>query len=514
VKPKRSTAATGKFLVGILIAILLLEGISTLTSAAEQAARPNVLFIAVDDLNTRIGSYGDPIAKTPNLDRLASRGVRFERAYTQFPLCNPSRVSVLLGRYPTTTETVDFSRPALLGRDWVTLPQFFRENDYDVQLLGKVFHHREPKPWSAGEQGVLQEQAIHRQMVEDLTRWEVYRSLAPARASTRAGLIKLANIYRPATPAEEREASTGPYSWGADVQHAKEAVDLLTGWASTGRPFFLGLGFFKPHVPLIVPRRFFDLYPSEKMPLPADFAPLPTAGDDVPPYALRPNLDLFVEQQVSQEEARRAIAAYYASISFMDEQLGRVLDALERLGLRENTIIVLWGDHGWHLGEKGMWAKGTLFDVSTRAPLIIVDPRKRTAGQASPRTVQFVDIYPTLVQLSGLSMPPGLEGVSLVPLLEDPHKGWDKPAFSAVAREDWLGRSVCTEQWCYMEWDEGYRGTELYDLQADPHQTRNLAKEPQYSEVITKLAKALHTSPIAGESPFRQARGRPKPQPR
>ena len=187
----------------------------------------------------------------------------------------------------------------------------------------------------------------------------------------------------------------------------------------------------------------------------------------------------------------------------IDEQLGRLLDALERRGLRDNTVIVLWGDHGWHLGEKGMWAKGSLFNVSARAPLMIVDPRKQTAGQACPRTVEFVDIYPTLVELCGLNTPPGLEGKSLVPLLDNPKTAWDKPAFSLVAREDWLGRSVRTEHWCYTEWDEGRRGAELYDLQADPGESRNLLGDPKHAPRIEEMKKWLHAGPVSKESPWR-----------
>ncbi|HUU21608.1 MAG TPA: sulfatase/phosphatase domain-containing protein, partial [Phycisphaerae bacterium] len=177
--------------------------------------------------------------------------------------------------------------------------------------------------------------------------------------------------------------------------------------------------------------------------------------------------------------------------------LGQVLDALERLGLRDNTVIVLWGDHGWHLGEKGMWAKGTLFDVSARVPLIIVDPRKKTAGRGCPRTVEFVDIYPTLVELCGLPMPPGLEGKSLAALLDDPTAAWDRPAFTLVAREDWLGRSARTERWCYTEWDFGRRGVELYDLQSDPRQSKNLARDPKLAPVIEDLKKLLYSGPVA-----------------
>ncbi len=481
------------------------------TRAAEPARSPNVLFIAVDDLNTRIGCYGDPVVKTPNLDRLAARGIRFERAYCQFPLCNPSRVSLMLGRYPTTTETIDFARPALLGRDWVTLSEHFRASGYEVHLLGKIYHYPELKPWSAGEKAVCGEQEVHRRNIADLTRWEPYRTSAPPPSSWVEMLRTSANVFRPVPETERIDAEQNPkdYQWTADVKNTREAIQLLEQSAQSGKPFFLGVGFYKPHVPLVVPQKYFDLYPPEKMTLPPDFAPTPTADDSVPRYALRYNLDLFYEDRPTPERAKAAIAAYYACITFMDDKLGEVLDALDRLGLRENTVIVLWGDHGWHLGEKGMWAKGTLFDVAARAPLIIVDPRKQTAGRSCPRTVEFVDIYPTLVELCGLPVPPGLEGTSLGPLLVDPTAAWDRPAFTLVAREEWLGRSVRTERWCYTEWDRGRYGTELYDLQADPRESKNLAKVPDLAPVIAELQKMLYTGPVARESPVRNV-GLPK----
>ncbi|MGO8744431.1 MAG: sulfatase [Thermoguttaceae bacterium] len=489
------------------------------TQAADAARRPNVLFIAVDDLNTRIACYGDPVARTPHLDRLARSGIRFERAYCQFPLCNPSRASLLLGRYPTTTQIIDFSYPALLGRDWVTLPQHFRNNGYAVRLLGKVYHfdkdlmkswfHEEvpgdeyPPDWTAGEKWVRKSQEIHARMLADLTRWEPYRSLSPPPSGWVKMLRTWANVFGSVPNAEEEGAAARAraYEWTADVKNAKQAIEQLTRWAAPEKPFFLGVGFYKPHVPLVAPKRFFDLYPAEKMPLPADFAPTPTADDSVPRCALRYNLDLFYEERPTPQRARAATAAYYACISFMDEQLGLLLDALERLGLCDNTVIVLWGDHGWHLGEKGMWAKGTLFDVSARAPLIIVDPRRKTAGRPCPRTVEFVDIYPTLAEICGLALPPGLEGKSLVPLLDNPKAAWDKPAYTLVAREDWLGRSVRTERWCYTEWDEGRRGAELYDLHADPRESKNLAGAPQWTAVVAELRTLLHTGPVAKPSP-------------
>jgi arylsulfatase A-like enzyme len=489
----------------ICFALVLVGGSVLLPAqAAAPAERPNVLFIAVDDLNCRIHCYGDPLVKTPNLDRLARSGVRFDRAYCQFPLCNPSRISLLLGRYPTTTETIDFAEPALLGPDWVTLPEQFRRSGYEVSLLGKIFHYAEPKPWSAGQESVRKQQRRHREMLADLTRWEPYRTLAPPPTSAVTWLRTYANAFGPVPDTAERdaEARAKAYEWTADVKSANQAVALLERFASSGKPFFLGVGFYKPHVPLIAPQRFFDLYSAAKMPLPKDFAPTPTADASVPVYALRYNLDLFYEERATPERARAALAAYYACVSFMDEKLGQVLDSLERLHLRDNTVIVLWGDHGWHLGEKGMWAKGTLFDVAAHTPLLIVDPRRAAAGQACPRTVEFVDIYPTLVELCGLATPPGLEGKSLVPLLNRPTTAWNRPAFTLVAREDWLGRSVRTERWCYTEWDFGRRGRELYDLRADPAESRNLVKDAKLVHVVADLKKLLRTGPVAKAVPL------------
>jgi len=488
--------------------------------AAVSERRPNVLFIVVDDLNTRIGCYGDPIAKTPALDSLARSGVRFSRAYCQFPLCNPSRVSLLLGRYPTSTETVDFAWPALLGRDWVTLPEHFRKGGYQVRLLGKVYHFDKdlmdhwfpeeppgdeyPPDWSAGRKWVRKSQQVHAQMLADLTRYEPYRTLAPPSNEFAQMLRTNANVFGPVPNEEEAGAAAKAkaYAWTADVKNAKAAIVQLERWKGSDQPFFLGLGFYKPHVPLRAPKRFFDLYHPEQIPLPIDFAPTPTASNSVPLYALRQNLDLFFEERVTPQRAREAIAAYYACASFMDEQLGRVLEALDRLGLRDHTIVVLWGDHGWHLGEKGMWAKGTLFEPSAHAPLIIVDPRRNTAGRTCARVVEFVDVYPTLVELCATRTPPGLEGKSLVPLLDDPAAAWDRPAFTLVAREDWLGRSVRTEQWCYTEWDYGRRGVELYDLQADPSELKNLAKDPANAATIARLRQLLQQAPVSKESPI------------
>jgi len=428
----------------------------------QQKHKLNVLFFAVDDLNTRLGCYGAPV-RSPNIDALANRGVRFERAYCQYPLCNPTRSSLLSGRRPPTTgimENLTWFRKRM--PDVVTLPQHFRASGYVTAQTGKIFH------------GGL----------DDDRAWEI-------------GGTKLAEP-KPRTPAEQAERQKQADRWVAvegegesqpDYRIATRAVELLEQLTKQDKPFFLAVGFHKPHVPLIAPKKYFDLYDAEKIELPVYYAPKPTGE----PPAYRPNFDLFIKRDATPELARQGIAAYYAATSFMDAQLGRVLKTLDRLGLPDNTVISLFGDHGWHLGEKGMWSKMTLFEVSLRAPLVVSVPGLRSAGEASARPVEFVDLYPTLVEACGLLMPQGLEGRSLMPLLHRSSAKWDKPALSYLRRGQVLGVSVRTERYRYTEWDEGHKGAELYDHDRDPHEAYNLAQDPKHAKTVAKLKALLRT---------------------
>jgi iduronate 2-sulfatase len=423
---------------------------------AAQRKRPNVLFLAVDDLNTRLGCYGAPV-KSPNIDALARAGVRFDRAYCQYPLCNPTRSSLMTGRRPPTTgvwENTTWFRKNL--PDAVTLPQHFRANRYTTAATGKIYH------------GGL----------DDDKGWEIGGTpLQP---------------QRPRTPAETKERQARADRWVAlegegedqpDYRTATRAIQLLEQLKD--KPFFLACGFVKPHVPLIAPKKYFDLYDPDRLELPADFAPEPTCK--VP--ACRPNFDLFIGREASPALAREALRAYYAATSFMDAQLGRVIAALDRLGLRENTVISLYGDHGWHLGEKGMWSKMTLFENAARAPMMISAPGM-SSGKVSPRTVEFLDLYPTIVDLCGLPQPGGLEGTSLRPLLRDAQAKWDRPAFTFIRRGKVTGASVRTEHFRYTEWNGGSQGTELYDYRTDPLEAKNLAAEAKYANQV-KSMKAL-----------------------
>lgn len=455
------------------------------TLDAAQDARPNVLMIISDDMNCRIGCYGDRLAKTPNIDRLAQRGVRFERAYCQFPLCNPTRCSVLTGQYPTTTGILDNNTLLVLDESVVTIQKWFADHGYAVAEHGKIWHGRnhgiragEPKP--KGEWYTPAERAEQQRNEPDY--WERHHSPYRHRTVADPERYAWANVYGPLKEGDR----------GRDAPTADQAIASLRQFESDGVPFFLAVGFRLPHVPLTAPPSYFQLHDPAAMELPPDFANEPTIGPDLPRDEWRVNLDLFASRRFSESEAREAIRAYYACTSYMDAQVGRVVDELEKLGLADRTVIVFWGDHGWHLSEKGMWAKGTTFEVSARGPMIIVDPRKKkTAGRTSLRVVQYLDIYPTLVDLCELDRPAPVEGQSLSPLLDDPDRAWDHGAFTVQTRSWYIGRSIRTERWRYTEWDGGRRGAMLFDHERDPHEMHNVVSDPRYAAVVQEMKKQL-----------------------
>jgi uncharacterized sulfatase len=434
------------------------------SGALAQGGRRNVLFIAIDDLNTRLGCYGFDEVRTPNIDTLARRGVRFDRAYCQYPLCNPTRSSLLSGRRPPTTKVMDnntWLRDTM--PDVVTLPQHFKENGYTTAQTGKIYHGGldDPKSWTIGGTPLQRRP--------------------------------------PRTPAQQKEREKQADRWVAlegegedtiDYRTGTRGVELLEKLAAANQPFFLAVGFMKPHVPFIAPKKYFDLYDSSKIKLPPDFAPEPVSTH----ASFRRNFDLFINRQATPELAREAIAAYYAATSFTDAQVGRVMAAFDRLGLAKNTAVVLFGDHGWHLGEKGMWSKQTLFENVARVPMIISGPGM-ASGQASGRTVEFVDIYPTLVEASSLAKPAGLEGRSLMPLLKNSNAKWDKPAYTYIRRSNVLGVSVRDERYRYTEWDGGDKGRELYDYETDPLEKRNLAET---NAAVTSRMRELLRNPPRG----------------
>jgi iduronate 2-sulfatase len=457
------------------------------TMTAAPVPKYNVLFIISDDLRPVLGTYGNQIIKTPNIDALAARGTRFDHAYAQFPLCNPSRSSLLNGRYPTQTGIMDNNTYFRAKHpDYVTLPQYFKQHGYATLRTGKIFHGGIDDQISWTEGGEPVDPAIINRPPS--------RIATGAAPSDQPEIAPQGRAPNPSESASDRiVVLDGDGESHGDYKVATRAIQYLENYKD--KPFFLAVGFVKPHSPPSAPKKFFDLYDPDKIPLPPDFAPRPSAPPGFPEISIsKRNADLFIGRDASPKEAREMIRAYYASTSFMDAQVGRVIEALDRLGLREKTIIVFWGDHGYHLGEKGKWSKAySLFDVALQVPLIVAIPRGKV--QVSARTVQLLDMYPTLAELCGLPAPKGNEGHSFAALLKKPNAAWSHPAFSVVLFQGKLGRSVRTERWHYVEWDEGKAGAMLCDTVKDPYELNNLAGDPSYANTVQEMKSLLKQLP-------------------
>lgn len=451
------------------------------TAAAATFSAPtkkplNVLFIATDDMNNALGCYGHPLVKTPNLDRLAARGVRFDRAYCQFALCSPSRSSLMTGLAPDTTKIYNLQKHfRSVIPNVVTLGQCFQQNGYYSARVGKIFHYG--NPGQIGTDG-LDDAPTWNHKVNPKGVDKDEEPLVTNHTPERKGLGSAIAFY----------ASPAPDEKHTDGMVAAETIKLLE--QNKDKPFFIAAGFYRPHCPYIAPKKYFDLYPPDKIE-PIKY----TEGENTiaPPWAYftnPPNWNMTRRQQ------QEALQAYYASISFVDANVGKLLSALDRLGLTENTVVVFWSDHGYGTGEHGQWMKQTVFEVATRVPMIIAGPGVKSHGKPSPRTVELLDLYPTLADLCGLQkVPQNLHGKSLRPLLENPAAKWDRPAVSQVSRqnEKIMGYTLRTERYRYTEWNEGAEGAELYDYQSDPNEMQNLAKSDAHAKLRATLQSRLRT---------------------
>ncbi len=454
---------------------ILLLGISIFASGdvgrSEAADKPNVLFLICDDLNCDLSCYGHSSVASPNIDRLAKRGVRFENAHCQYPLCGPSRASFMTGLYPDQTLV---RRNAIYIREHIpnvqTMSQMFRNQGYFATRIGKIYHYNVPK--HIGTSG-------H----DDPYSWD-YTINPRGRDKDDEDLIF---SLRPGS-------FGGTLSWlaadGTDEEQtdgiaATETIKLLKQYAESGQSFFLAVGLFRPHTPYVAPKKYFDMYPVDKIVVPQ----VPKGYLDSLPKPARLSISRKKDQlNLADKLARQAIQAYYASITFADGQLGRILDALDATGLAENTIIVFTSDHGYHMGEHGHWQKTTLFENATRVPLIIAGPGVEAVGQTAKTPAEMVDFYPTLAELSGLKAPPNLSGVSLVPALKDVSASPRKSAFTQFAN----GYSIRTPRYRYTQWGEdGAEGAELYDHTSDPQELVNLANRPEHGDTIAELSAHL-----------------------
>jgi iduronate 2-sulfatase len=488
--PQRSgnlTVIVIRLLAGWFLRPLLLAGLTAAAATAgpDQPKPLNVLFISVDDMNNDLGCYGHPHAKTPHIDGLAKAGTRFDRAYCQFPLCSPSRTSLMTGLRPDVTKVYDLQTHfRTTVPDAVTLSQMFMANGYRAMRVGKIYHYG--NPGQIGTDGL-----------DDPPSWH-QRSNPSGRDKKEEHLLTNYTPNRGLGSSLSFLAAEGSDEEQTDGMVASEAIRMME--EHRDQAFFIAAGFYRPHCPYIAPKKYFDLYDLDQVPLPRKSAF--DYMEDWPPAARASNRP-WPWFGVTPEQSRETLRAYWATISFVDAQVGRLMEALDRLGLRESTVVVFWSDHGYHTGEHGLWKKQSNFENSARVPLIISAPGQKTKGTASGRTVGLIDLYPTLADLCGLTPPKNLDGRSLRPLLDDPQAEWDHPAFTQIGAGASGGHSIRTERHRYLEWDRGRKGSLLFDYQSDPGEMRNLSGDPQHAEVEAKLRRLTreHFATAAARAP-------------
>jgi iduronate 2-sulfatase len=469
-------------------------------SKTSTANKLNVLFLMSDDMRPELACYGNSLVGAQNLAKLAKAGVMFERGYCPFPLCCPSRSAMLTGRQVANSGVYG-------NRTWfgdihpelVSLPKYFMHNGYITMHGGKIFHGGidDTEAWTVGGQprGLAGAGEADMDIPTPTARAAMFGDPAPGdvgQATSNPGSDSVKIL------SESEEARFG------DNMAANRVIEFLNGYKGQygDQPFFIAYGSVKPHSPPTAPQRFFDAIPIDKIQLPVDFAPHRTVPAGFPEGCLRPrNADLFIGRDATPDQAKAMIQAYYASIMFADMNLGRVIDALDNLGLREKTIVVFSADHGYQLGEKGKWSKaGSLWEEGARVPLMICAPKAKGNGQVCKRMVETMNLYPTLVELCGLPMPAGQEGRSMTKLLDDPAATWNYPAYTVWSEDGTSnnnfnahptlsGISVRVERWRYAEYVLG--GPMLLDMDNDPHQLKNLALDPAYADITAKLADLI-----------------------
>ena len=501
----------------VLVLTALLYNCADNGAAVKKSSPPNILFIPVDDLRPELGSYGNPYIKTPNIDRLSELGVTFTRAYCQQAVCNPSRASLLTGLRPDSLQIWDLStklRDNLPGV--VTLPQYFKQQGYTTVGLGKTFHNDIPDSISWTERTHLKgfpfdPDAVYASKL-NLDIQEAKKQKLIAQGKIR--LDPLGQWYLKANATENADVTDDAYYDGAQTTYAIQKLEEL---AVQKTPFFLSVGYYKPHLPFNAPKKYWDMYNRDSIHVaknqftPKDSPPFAVHGDQEPRYYDdNHNLPKPTEAPWSEKHQRQLKHAYYASVSYIDAQIGRLYDQLEKLDLVENTIIVLWGDHGWKLGEHNGWGKMSNYEIDVRVPLIVSGAKVKAKGQKSNALIELVDIYPSLCEMSELRIPVHLQGKSFVPLLENPKKEWKTGAHSQfllgrfgppeARQEERMGYSVRTDDYRYTKWyvwnkEKKTRGdyisSELFNHRNDPNENINVVEKSGNLELIDELTMEL-----------------------
>lgn len=496
----------------VVVPLLALPVLSVCARPDEAAdtSRPNVLFIAVDDLRPELGAYGNSHIRTPHIDRLAASGTTFLQAHVQQAVCNPSRASVMTGLRPDSLRVWDLQTDfRQIAPDVTTLPQHFVRHGYHAAAIGKIYHNVIPDSLSWSEPKLHVEgypfdpDAVYRHpdnvAIQEARKAEILEAGEEARHIDQYG-----EWYLKAGSTEAVEGGDDLYYDGAQTD---VALDKIRELATESRPFFFAIGYYRPHLPFNAPQQYWDLYDPDSIPR----AENPMVPENGPPMAINNMRELRgysdfrdvphpLDGEVSEEDARRLKHGYYASVSYVDAQVGRLLDVLDELGIADNTIVVLWGDHGWKLGEHNSWAKMTNYEIDTRAPLIVRAPNGLGAGTRVHSLVEFVDIYPTLSELAGLPVPESLQGVSLTPLFDRPDRPWKPAVFSQFLREgiwiapdgiEYMGYAVRTDRYRYVTWVDWETGDvvalELYDHEVDPGENINVAGRPEYAGAVAEM---------------------------
>ncbi len=468
-------------LAGIGLFLIICFGALSITAVAQSKKKPNVLFIISDDLTTTaVSSYGNTACSTPNIDALAQKGVKYTRAYTQYPICGPSRASFMFGYYPSATKSYKYeSGRAAVGPDRKSWSQLFKDNGYYTARVGKIFH--------MGVNDIMD----GTDGTDDEASWtERFNSQDPEWKAEGEGELVQKNPFGLEAPKQGKNLMSIIKAEGNDADYADgktadKVSDLLR--KHKNEPFFIATGLFRPHVPFVVPKKYFEPYPYSQIVLPPKVA---HDWDDIPAPGI--NYETSVNGMMSEDQEKKAVAAYYASVSYMDTQLGKILKTLKDEGLEENTIVIFTSDHGYHLGEHSFWMKVGLHEESAKVPFIIMVPGKKPAICHS--LVELIDMYPTIAELAGLKVSPHLQGLSIIKTLDNPDYQVRSMAFSVSNNEKKAGQAflVRTDKWSYIQYGEQAQdGMELYDMEIDPQQFNNLALYPKYQLIVSEMKLKL-----------------------